>query len=38
MRALQQLAGEHAEASHKGISVGEVRQQRHAAISRRAFI
>jgi monoamine oxidase len=38
MRALQQLASEHAEASHQGISVDEVRQQRRSAISRRDFV
>src|SRR5258708_6698626 len=38
MRALRSLASEHAEAAHQGISVDEVRQQRHAALSRRDFL
>jgi len=38
LRALQQLASEHAEASMRGIPVEEVRRLRLAAISRRDFL
>src|SRR6266849_3144359 len=38
MRALQRLASEYAEASAKGISVGEVRDLRRAEISRRDLL
>ncbi|HLZ60917.1 MAG TPA: NAD(P)/FAD-dependent oxidoreductase [Ktedonosporobacter sp.] len=38
MRAMQQLASEHAEAAERGISVEEVRQQRRIGISRRQLL
>lgn len=38
MRALQRLASEHAEASDRGLSVEEVRQQRRADLNRRQFL
>ncbi len=38
MRALQQLAGEYSEATKRGISVDQVREERQAAFNRRAFL